>query len=440
MPQALLADEMGLGKSAQAVIASDLIAADNILVISPAAVRINWSREFDLFSDTKRPCVVIKSGKDQPIDGVNIVSYDLLASNEKLRNDLKSRKWDALILDEAHYLKERSTKRTKACYGHNRFPGLADKAKFVWRLTGTPMPNNPSELFTHLKSMGVWKQPYWDFVFHFCDGFQSNYGFKITGVKNVEALKKLIYPLMLRRKKEEVMKQLPPIVFQNVTVEKSEVEMDPYFYEQWRSIGVPAFLQKLAGIEQTVKDNITHIRDHSHGSQDDVLRMLEGMATPTSTLRRFIGLAKVKPVLDIIEEELATDQIQKIVIFAMHQQVIEEARLRLRKYGAVTLFGGTPQDKRQRHIDDFQNHPTPRVFIGQVIAAGTGITLTAANEVAFIEADWVPANNAQAAMRCHRIGQTRPVRVRFFTAAGTVDEEVMRAVVNKTRMITKIFD
>lgn len=440
MPQALLADEMGLGKSAQAVMASDIVNAENILVVSPAAVRINWSREFARFSDNDRPCVVIMSGKDQPIQGVNIVSYDLLASNEKLRNELKSRQWDALILDEAHYLKERSTKRSKACYGHNRFPGLADKSKFVWRLTGTPMPNNPSELYTHLKSMGVWKQPYWDFVFQFCDGFQSNYGFKITGVKNVESLKKLIYPLMLRRKKEDVMTQLPPIVFQNVTVEKTEVEMDPYFYEQWRSIGVPAFLQKLSGIEATVKDNLAHIKNHSHGSLDDAIRMLDGMSTATSTLRRYIGLAKVKPVLDIIAEELEANEVKKIVIFAMHQQVIEEARIRLRKYGAVTVFGGTPADKRQRHIDGFQNHPNPRVFIGQIIAAGTGITLTAANEVVFLEADWVPANNAQAAMRCHRIGQTRPVRVRFFTAAGTVDEDVMKAVVNKTRMIAKIFD
>lgn len=440
MPQALLADEMGLGKSAQAVMACDLIGAENILIVSPAAVRINWSREFDRFSDVERPCVVIKTGKDKPIRGVNIVSYDLIASNEKLRNELKAREWDVLVLDEAHYLKERTTKRTKACYGFNKHPGLAGSAKHVWRLTGTPMPNNASELYTQMKSLGAVNMPYWDFVFQYCEGFQADYGYKITGVKNVEDLKRKLYPFMLRRKKDQVMTQLPPIMFQNITVEKTEVEMDPYFYENWQSIGIPKFIENLKGIEQTVRDNMKAIQQHSHGSFEHAAKMLEGMSTPTSTLRRYIGLSKVKPVIDIIEEELATDQIDKIVLFAMHKQVIDEARDRLKKFGAVTLYGGTPADKRQRHIDDFQNHPHPRVFIGQIVAAGTGITLTRASEVAFIEASWVPAENAQACMRCHRITQTRPVRVRFFTAAGTVDEDVMRVVVNKTRNIAKIFD
>lgn len=439
-PQALLADEMGLGKSAQVILGCDLVGAFDILIVCPAAVRINWDREFYRFSPMDRPSNLILTGKDKPKRGVNIVSYDLLASNEKLRKQLMACQWDVLCLDEAHYLKERTAKRTKALYGHNKHPGIMHSAKRVWRLSGTPMPNNASELFTHLKSAGVVNQPYWDFVYEFCAGFEGDFGYKITGVKNAPKLKGLMAQFMLRRKKDEVMTQLPPIVFQNVTVERSEVELDPWFYENWRPIGIPAFLQNMKDIDQSLKTALSTIKQGHHHNNDDSIALLESFSKSTSTLRRYIGLAKLNKVLDIIEEELESKAIDKIVIFAMHQQVIELTRTRFRKFGAVTLYGGTPTAKRQQNIDSFQNNPRTRVFIGQVVAAGTGITLTSAHEVAFIEADWVPANNAQAAMRCHRVGQTKPVRVRFFTCAGSVDEDVMRVLVHKTREIAKIMD
>jgi len=437
--QALLADEMGLGKSAQVILACDMVGAFDILIVCPAAVRINWSREFTRFSPMDRPCTIIEGGKDRPQRGVNVISYDLL-TNDKIKATLKSRQWDCLVLDEAHYLKERSAKRTKAIYGHAKHPGIMHSAKRCWRLTGTPMPNNASELYTHLKSAGIEQRPYWDFVYDFCAGFDGDYGYKITGHKNTTKLKELLGQFMLRRKKDEVMQQLPPITFSEITVDRRKVDLDPWFYENWRPIGVPAFLAELETQDKTLKASLNAIRRGHHSNAEDSLRLLESYSKSTSTLRRYIGLAKLTSCLDIIEEELATKKIDKIVLFAIHQQVIELARTRMRKFHAVTLYGGTPAKRRQEHIDAFQNDKHTRVFIGQVAAAGTGITLTRANEVAFLEADWVPANNAQAAMRCHRVGQTRAVRVRFFTCAGSVDEDVMRVVVHKTREIAKIID
>jgi SWI/SNF-related matrix-associated actin-dependent regulator 1 of chromatin subfamily A len=130
-------------------------------------------------------------------------------------------------------------------------------------------------------------------------------------------------------------------------------------------------------------------------------------------------------------------------VFAVHRDVISILASALRKkfgrFGVVTLFGGTPPRRRQENIDRFQTDPKCRVFIGQVVAAGTAITLTAAHDVLFAEASWNPADNAQAAMRCHRIGQDEPVFVRFVSAAGTIDERIQRVLRRKTETITQLF-
>lgn len=437
--QGLLADEMGLGKSCQAVIAADMVGARNILVLCPAAVRINWQREFERFSPLDRPCAVLMTGRDAvPRAGVVVCSYDLLA-NETLRAALKSIAWDVLVLDEAHYLKERSAKRTKAVYGHRvTSPGLVANAKRTWRLTGTPAPNDASELYTHLKSAGIIEMPYWDFVFRYCSGFDSGFGFKITGHKNVDELKQLLGRFMLRRKKEEVMTELPPITYQEVTVERTAVDLK-FFFEQLRFKTTEQFHTDLKVADSTLKAALLAIKQSDTKTPyQDRLKVLEAMSSSMTTLRRYLGLAKLKHVCDILEEELSTRAVEKLVIFAIHRDVIEECRLRFQRYGAVTLYGGTNADTRQKNIDKFQNNPKCRVFIGNIQAAGTGITLTAAHEVAFIEADWVPANNAQAAMRCHRIGQTKPVRVRFFSCAGSVDEDVMNTLRRKAYELSRL--
>jgi SWI/SNF-related matrix-associated actin-dependent regulator 1 of chromatin subfamily A len=131
--------------------------------------------------------------------------------------------------------------------------------------------------------------------------------------------------------------------------------------------------------------------------------------------------------------------LDKIVLFACHRMVIEGLREGLRKYGAVTLYGGTPPAKRQINIDKFQKDKRCRVFIANIQAAGTSVTLTAAAEAMFVECDWTPANNAQAAMRVHRIGQTRPVRIRYCSLANSTDEKVTDALRRKSRDELAIF-
>ncbi len=431
--QALLADEMGLGKSCQSVLGCDLVGAKKILVICPGVARINWSREFERFSPFDHSCQVILTGKDSvQVTGptVTIISFDLVAAHSKT---LAAVAWDVLIIDEAHYLKERSTKRTKLIYGAS---GLAKSTKRVWRLTGTPAPNDFSELFTHLKSAGLLPDStYWDFVFRYCTGFNAGFGFKITGSKNVDELRALLDRFMLRRKKKDVMTELPPLTFQEVVVDKSNVDLDPYFIDQTRGKTATDFFNELKVADQTLRQALKAVANS--GAKVDVLTALSGGSM--ITLRRFIGLAKLPKIMEMLTEELASGALEKVVLFAVHKDVIEGARVALQKFGPVTLYGGTPQAKRQANIDRFQNDAKCRVFIGNVEAAGTAITLTRAHEVGFLEMDWTPARNAQAAMRCHRIGQENAVRVRAFSLAGSVDEEVMKTLLRKTRELAKIF-
>lgn len=445
--QAMLADDMGLGKTVQAIVAMDKVGASKVLVVCPASVRTNWGREISKFSTTPRDVKVIVGGRQDFLeDGVNIISYDTLVSGQRMCTEAMRIQWDVLVLDEAHYLKERTAKRTKLIYGFLKKKGLIASAKHVWRLTGTPMPNNASELYTHLKSMGVVDQSYWDFVGDFCAGFQSNFGFKVTGVKNAEQLKGLLNQVMLRRKKDQVMTQLPPISFHEILVEKSQVDLDPWFYEECQMIGVDDFLKGLRDTDRSLRSALATVSagpsarntNAKHAGVDESLQIVKAFSGSTPTLRKYIGLAKLPNVLDIIEDELTHKVIDKIVLFALHKSVISETADRLAKFNPVVIQGSTTPNGRTRAVDEFQNNPKTRVFIGQIIAAGTGITLTAASEVAFLETDWVPANNAQAAMRCHRIGQTNPVRVRFFTCEKSVDEYVMKTVVMKTAQIAEV--
>ena len=124
------------------------------------------------------------------------------------------------------------------------------------------MPNNASELYTHLKSADLEHRNYWDYVFEFCDGFDSGYGYNITGTKNVPKLKRLLGQMMLRRKKEEVMQELPPIRFQEITVPRSKVDLDPWFLENWYPLPGKQgqFVRELEEMDKSLKQTILTVK------------------------------------------------------------------------------------------------------------------------------------------------------------------------------------
>lgn len=436
--RALLADEMGLGKSAQAILACDLVQARSVIVLCPAVVRVNWAREFDRFGFYPRPVSVMLTGKDKAEpNGVTVCSYDLVVSSARVRKQLNFNH-DALILDEAHFLKSRTAKRTRLVLGRtcDGTGGLAGLSRATWFLSGTPMPNYPDELWPMLRLMGAWTSGYWDFVKRFCTTMDTDWGVKVTGAKDIPSLKRLMEAHMKRRRKAQVLTDLPPIRMSDVAIEPAEVDLQLYFTQQWLTGQWSQLQADLKSQAELLKATLKGI-----SVTEDKLKALEAIAKSTSTLRRYTGLSKVAPAVEYLSQELDENPEKKLVVFAIHRDVLMGLRDALvkRGYGPVLIFGGTDPKKREAVLDRFKNRPSCRVFIGQVQAAGTGITLTNASDVVFVEADWVPANNAQAMMRVHRIGQENKVTVRFLSVANSIDEQVQTLLRRKTKAIVELF-
>lgn len=434
---ALLADEMRLGKTPQAIVAADLLDAKPILVLSPAVARINWSREFAKFSRrTLSTSVLLKGRQSSESLGADVVicSYDLI-QNTALRSALGRRRWGSLVLDEVHYLKSMEAQRTNHVLAKS---GLVHKADRVWALSATPAPNHAAELWPLLRVFGVTSLSYDAFVKRFCTGYNTPYGFKITGTKNVDELRALLAPIMLRRTKKEVRPDLPTATFSDVVVEPTELAIDELESAFSSYIADP---RGLKGIEQDIAPQRAYLEAQFAAAQteEEKLAVLSAGVTNMAMLRRYIGMLKVGAVADLVKSEL-DHGLKKIVIFAIHKAVIEGLRDRLSEYGPVTVYGGTPAEKRDRHLHSFNHNEKCRVFIGNIQACGVAISLAeGASDVLFVESDWVPMNNAQAAARVDGPEQREPIFVRFVGLAGSVDEYVSKVIRRKTDDLAKIF-
>lgn len=418
--RALLADYMGLGKTAQVVRAIDHLNIEDVLVLCPAATRAAWARAVEQWSPFNHRVVLIARGTDSvPGRGILVCSYGL-AVTPKIRRQILQRRTQVLVLDESHYLKTRTAKRTRLVYGH-RCDGersLIATAEYVWCLTGTPAPNNPSELWPMLHAFGVYRKSYWDFVYTFCTGHETPYGYKITGVANVDRLKAMLARGMLRRTWADVDQEMPPLICQEYPVEASSVPCD--------------FLPLTFDVADA-NEALSRALDENPDS-------LESLGTPYATLRRYLGLSKVAATAQLARQILVDVKKEKIVIFAVHRQAIQCLAQALATFQPAIYVGGLTEHQRGKVLNEFLNNPVCRVFIGQIQAAGTGLDQLqhAARTVLIMEPSWCPSENTQAIGRLHRTGQPRPVRAFFISAAGTVDDEITASLKRKTEIITKI--
>lgn len=413
---------MGLGKTPQAIIASNDL--NRVLVVCPACAKINWQREFIKWGGRK---VNLAQGDPQYQKQSTITSYDYLARYPHLFTHPDAN-WDLVILDEAHFLKEPTAKRTKAILGND---GVIHRAKRCWALTGTPAPNHAGELWTLLFTFGKTRLSYEGFISRYCTAFQtSRYGrMQITGsnTKNTPELKRILQLMSKRRLKKDVLKELPPIFHSVLHVENPNDPISDH----------PELAIKLKAEYNRIAQSIGF--DEANPDEDRLLKVLQFMSRSVSSLRRYHALQKIKPVAELINGELESKAYEKIVIFAIHKDVIENVRKSIAT-PSVVITGSTPMRERQIAIDSFQEPGGPKVFIGNIKAAGTAITLTAANQVLFIEQEWTPGDNAQAAMRCHRIGQEKPVTVRYVSLVNSFDDQITAILSRKAQELSTFID
>lgn len=402
----LLADEQGLGKTLQAIqfVKTFQLALPRTIVICPASLKLNWTREFEQWSDT--PSHVIRHGKDKiPKDSnVVIVNYDLLKS-KLIMDQLIAFRANILICDEAHYLKNAKTQRTKHVA---KLAKLIEKKIFI---TGTPLLNRPVELYALIKMLSpealIPYDDYRNYAYRFCNAYNSRWGLDVSGNSNVEELGvRLRATCMVRRLKKDVMKQLPDKTIQLIPFELCKKTEKIIEKEEW------FFIEDLRKYPE-------------RGSMGEL-----------AEIRHELALTKLDESVRYIEDLM--ESIDKVVIFAHHHDVINALLEKLNKFNPVAITGKHRTHNRQKAVDDFQTKDEVRVFIGQIQAAGTGLTLTAASTVVFVETSWVPGEINQAIDRCHRIGQKDNVTAKFLVVEKSLDETMLKTIFDKEKTINQL--
>jgi len=416
-----LHDEMGIGKTATAIGAVNRVNGRRGMVICPAMLRENWIKEFNRFSTYRMRYCKGKTIHDfiawqRGHFDVLVTSYTQAAkwASEQTKT---CEVLDFIIMDEAHYLKNRESGRSRAIlgldgYGHD---GLSYWAQHAWHLTGTPMANDPMDAYTFLKFAKATELDPDKFREIFFHSRLTTYGSRQRVKPDmVPILNELIANNSIRRTHEMVGMHLPPIFLTTMLIEGSTKDLNS---------AVAAYPH----LEQTVAEAL-RTGDFSHID-----------AAYMATIRRLVGKAKVVPYARMLKDELDAGETKRVV-FCVHTEPLLYLKSHLQKYGydVVVAYGDTPEDERQEAVERFMNDPNCKVFIGKITVAGTGLTLTSSHQIDMLESDWTPAGNAQALKRVHRYGQNKSVRARFVTLAKTIDETVNRIVADKTASIAEI--
>ncbi len=428
-----LFDDPGLGKTAQAILASGLAGCRRVLVLSPSVVVYNWASEWKKWGS--REAFVLDAGrKAKKIREHDLVccTHGLLLSDAVRVELLRGRKWDLVIVDEAHCFKSRTAQRTQMLYGvgcDKDFPSIISRAERVWTLTATPVPNDVSELWTWLVSLfpkritlkGKSKpMSFWAFAKRFCVVRKTHFGFKIFGNRDAAKLREQCEGLWLRRKKREVLPQLP----------KKRIDM-----LHLRPKSMPRELMDAArSCESFVKSKIANKSK----------RALTALSNDKSVseFRRLCGLAKVEPVVELLKAEWEAGEWDCITIYAYHRDVVLGVADGLRKAGLVvdTIMGGTSARMSRSIVEQFQLGGID-VIVANIVAGGVGVTLTRSSEIVLVELSFVPGENAQAVDRIDRLGQEADsIRARVVAMADTVDVDLQKSLKRKISGIREVLD
>ena len=410
--RALIADEMGLGKTVQALTWLDMHPEKRpVIIVVPASLKLNWAKEIKMWMKNTKPNVQLLNGTTPniPLIGdVIIINYDILHA---WVNALIATRPQILVLDEAHYFKNNTARRTKAV------KQLGKYTRHIIALSGTPIVNRPVEIYNAVSLIDstIFGRNFMEFGRKYCAGKHNGYGWDFNGASNTAELnKKLTDSIMIRRKKQDVLMDLPDKIYASIPMELDNEK--EYRYAESNFI---QFVREYKGADAAQK-----------ASAAQALTEIEG-------LKQLATKGKLQQTLSWIENFLEVDG--KLVVFAIHKATIDALMERFNPI-AVKIDGSVTQADRQDAVDRFQNDPKIRLFVGNIKAAGVGITLTAASNVAVIELPWSPGDLSQAEDRCHRIGQKDSVTIHYLLAAGTIEEKIAALIDHKRHVLDQVLD
>jgi SWI/SNF-related matrix-associated actin-dependent regulator 1 of chromatin subfamily A len=403
----ILADDMGLGKTTSTIIAALETGAKKILIICPATLKINWKREIENYSD--RPIFISEGKQFSTEDDFVIVNYDIIKNfhDPKKKDDslILMSKFDLIIIDEAHYIKNAQAQRTKLI---NDITKSVDR---LWLLTGTPMTSRPIDYFNLLSLIDSPVAKNWmAYVIRYCAGFQFKVGprkiWNVQGASNLEELRDRTVGLTLRRLKENVL-DLPDKII------------------------TPVYLRlKSKMYEEVMGDYYNWYEKNPEESKSLTVQF-----TKITKIRQIIADEKISQTIEIAENIIEQDK--KVIIFCNFTDSLNKITEHFGK-ASVKLDGSMSKVERQFSVDQFQENDKIKVFVGNIKAAGVGITLTSAEAVIFNDLSFLPSDHAQAEDRAYRYGQKNNVLVYYPIFENTIEGIIYDILHNKKQVIATV--
>ena len=403
----ILADDMGLGKTTSTIIAALEASSKKVLIICPATLKINWKREIENYSDKS---IYIAEGKNFSTDAdFVIINYDIIKNfhdpKKKDDSEILKANFDLVIVDEAHYIKNGQAQRTKLI---NDLVKTVDR---LWLLTGTPMTSRPMDYFNLLSLVDSPVSRNWmAYAIRYCQGYQFNVGgrkiWNITGASNLDELRERTAGTILRRLKENVLdlpdKIITPVYLRLKSKNYEEV-MGEYY--DW------------------------------YDKNPDESKSLTVQFSKLTKVRQIIADEKISQTIEIAENIIEQDK--KVIIFCNFTDSLNKIIEHFGK-SAVKLDGSMSKPERQRSVDEFQDNPKVKVFVGNIKAAGVGITLTAAEAVIMNDLSFLPSDHAQAEDRAYRYGQKNNVLVYYPIFENTIEGVIYDILNNKKQVIATV--
>jgi SWI/SNF-related matrix-associated actin-dependent regulator 1 of chromatin subfamily A len=404
----ILADDMGLGKTTSTIIAALETGAKKILIICPASLKINWQREISNYSDRS---VYICEGKNFSTEhDFVIVNYDIIKNfydtKDKENSLIYKSNFDLIIIDEAHYLQNTQAQRTKLV---NSF---AKKANRLWLLTGTPMTSRPINYYNLLNLIeSPVAQNWMAYVIRYCEGYQFRVGgnrkiWNTNGASNLEELRDRTSKQVLRRLKTEVL-DLPDKII------------------------TPVYLRLRSKLyEGLMGDYYNWYEKNPEESSSLTVQFSKLMK-----IRQVIAEEKVSSTIELAENII--EQGKKVIIFTNFTNTLKTL---LEHFGkkAVGLDGSSSKVERQNAVDQFQENDKIQVFVGNIKAAGVGITLTSSEAVIMNDLSFVPSDHSQAEDRAYRYGQKSNVSVYYPIFENTIEGVIYDMLMKKKNIFETV--